>query len=197
MLLHEAVKKARMDLKLSQKRLSEMAGIQRRQLATLESGGNITLATLRKVLVHLPNLETFTLDAVTATVRRQVTAEERNKAVEASMALLATAVRSLADALTHGQKPDAQAMRDLRRANEVLYEGLGYSPEDLERNRRELAEQRESNAERAAETVAALLEAAPPEVTEQLVQAGLLHYEEEEGDEEGTEGGEDRQPLDG
>jgi transcriptional regulator with XRE-family HTH domain len=186
MLLHEAVKKARMDLKLSQKKLSEMAGIQRRQLATLESGGNITLATLRKVLVHLPNLETFTLDAVTATVRRQVTDEEKHQAVEASMALLATAVRSLADALAHGQKPDAQAMRDLRRANEVLYEGLGYSTEDLERNRRELAAQRESNAERAAETVVALLEAAPPEVTEQLVQAGLLHYEDEEETEDGN-----------
>ncbi|HYC91175.1 MAG TPA: helix-turn-helix domain-containing protein [Thermoanaerobaculia bacterium] len=184
MLLHEAVKKARIDLKLSQKRLSEMAGIQRRQLATLEAGGNITLATLRKVLVHLPNLETFTLDAVTATVRRQVSDEERHQAVEAAMALLGTAVQTLATALAHGQKPGPDAIRDLRRVNEFLYEGMGYSREDLERTRREIAAQRESTEERAAQTVAALLEAAPPEVTEQLIRGGLLRSVEEEEEEE-------------
>jgi transcriptional regulator with XRE-family HTH domain len=82
MLLHEAVKKARKDLRLSQKSLADLAGIQRKQLATLETGGNITLATKRKVLAHLPNLETFSLGAVTAMVRRQVPPEEQFQAVK-------------------------------------------------------------------------------------------------------------------
>lgn len=148
MLLHEAIKNARQDLRLSQKKLSEMAGIQRRQLATLESGGNVTLATLRKVLVHLPNLETFTLDAVTATVRREVSRDEKQKAVEEAMGLLATGFQSLVAALKDGRLPDPDALRDLRQANNVLYQGLGYSQEDLDRDRAQLAAERE--AEEAA-----------------------------------------------
>ena len=68
MLLHEAVREARKAAGLSQKRLAELAGIQRRQLATLESGGNVTLNTIRKVIAQLPNLETFTIDSVPVTV---------------------------------------------------------------------------------------------------------------------------------
>lgn len=62
--LNDAVKKARKELGLSQQKLAEMAGIQRRQLATLESGGNVTLATIRKVIAQLPNLGSFAVDAV-------------------------------------------------------------------------------------------------------------------------------------
>src|SRR5881392_2873545 len=93
MLLHEAVKKARKDLKLSQKSLADLAGIQRKQLTTLETGGNITLATLRKVLAQLPNLETFSLDAVTATVLREVPPEEQVQAVKTALHLLGDAIR--------------------------------------------------------------------------------------------------------
>ena len=62
-------------------------------IATLEAGGNITLSTLRKVLVHLPNLETFSLEAVTATVLRQVDPQEQRKAIESAISLLTTALR--------------------------------------------------------------------------------------------------------
>jgi transcriptional regulator with XRE-family HTH domain len=58
-------------LRLSQKKLSEMAGVQRRQLSTLEKGGNVTLSTLRKVIAQLPNLESFTIDAVRTDVTRK------------------------------------------------------------------------------------------------------------------------------
>ena len=53
----------------SQKKLAELAKIQRRQLATLESGGNVTLATLRKVIAQLPNLTNFTIDGVHVAIK--------------------------------------------------------------------------------------------------------------------------------
>jgi transcriptional regulator with XRE-family HTH domain len=62
--LHEEIRRARKDLGLSQEQLSQLCGIQRRQLSTLERGGNVTLATLRKVLGFLPNLEEFTFEQV-------------------------------------------------------------------------------------------------------------------------------------
>jgi transcriptional regulator with XRE-family HTH domain len=62
--LHEEIRRARKDLGLSQDRLAELCGIQRRQLSILERGGNVTLNTLRKVIGFLPNLEEFTFEQV-------------------------------------------------------------------------------------------------------------------------------------
>lgn len=62
--LHEEIRRARKDLGLSQERLAELCGIQRRQLSILERGGNVTLNTLRKVIAFLPNLEEFTFEQV-------------------------------------------------------------------------------------------------------------------------------------
>ncbi|MGZ5445592.1 MAG: helix-turn-helix domain-containing protein [Thermoanaerobaculia bacterium] len=62
--LHEEIRRARKDLGLSQDRLAELCGIQRRQLSILERGGNVTLNTLRKVIGFLPNLKEFTFEQV-------------------------------------------------------------------------------------------------------------------------------------
>lgn len=62
--LAEAVRRARKELGLSQGQLCAKAGIQPKQLATLEQGRNVTLRTLRKVLAQLPNLKAFTLGGV-------------------------------------------------------------------------------------------------------------------------------------
>jgi len=62
--LHEEIRRARKDLGLSQDRLAELCGIQRRQLSILERGGNVTLNTLRKVIGFLPNLQEFTFEQV-------------------------------------------------------------------------------------------------------------------------------------
>jgi transcriptional regulator with XRE-family HTH domain len=135
MLLHEAVKKARKDLKLSQKSLAELAGIQRKQLATLETGGNITLATLRKVLVHLPNLETFSLDAVSATVLRQVPPEEQVQAVKTALDLLGEAIRGFVTKVNDGQLPDESDLEAFKRVGDTFAKGRGYDDEDLRRRR--------------------------------------------------------------
>ncbi|MEA2488284.1 MAG: hypothetical protein QOH21_76 [Acidobacteriota bacterium] len=62
--LHEEIRRARKDLGLSQGQLCALCGVQRRQLSTLERGGNVTLATLRKVIGFLPNLQDFTFEQV-------------------------------------------------------------------------------------------------------------------------------------
>ena len=135
MLLHEAVKKARKELGLSQDKLAELAGIQRRQLATLEAGGNVTLATLRKILAQLPNLATFTLDTVTATVARDVPPAEAAQSVQSALRLMGTALNSLIDTLGKGLPPDEQARQQIQEMNEILNRAQGYTPEDLARRR--------------------------------------------------------------
>ena len=135
MLLHEAVKNARKELGLSQDKLSELAGIQRRQLATLEAGGNVTLATLRKVLAQLPNLETFRLDTVTATVARDVPPAEVAQSVQQALRLMGTALHSLIDTLGKGPPPDPQVREQIDQMNQFLNQAHGYAPEDLARRR--------------------------------------------------------------
>jgi transcriptional regulator with XRE-family HTH domain len=65
--LHEEIRRARKEVGLSQDQLAQLCGIQRRQLSILERGGNVTLATLKKVLGFLPNLREFTFEQVRMT----------------------------------------------------------------------------------------------------------------------------------
>ena len=58
--LHEEIRRARLEMGLTQDDLAMLAKIQRRQISILENGGNITLNTLRRVIDALPNLEEFT-----------------------------------------------------------------------------------------------------------------------------------------
>ncbi len=148
MLLHEAVLKARKDLGLSQKRLAELAGVQRKQLATLEKGGNITLATLRKVLVHLPNLETFALDAVTATVRRDVPPREAVEKVQLGLKQAGQAMRGILDKLANGQMYDEADVAAFRQAVDNLGRGYGWTEEDIRRHHEQ--QDQEIDAEIAA-----------------------------------------------
>jgi transcriptional regulator with XRE-family HTH domain len=145
MLLHEAVQSARKNLGLSQKRLAELAGIQRKQLATLEKGGNVTLATLRKVLAHLPNLETFSLDTVTATVLRQVSPEEEHQALEAAIAHLNQAIRGFVTSVQAGQLPDESVAQAFQDAADSFGRGFGYSEDDLRRKHEQAERQLEED----------------------------------------------------
>lgn len=60
--LHEEIRRARKDMDLTQGELADIVGIQRRQVSTLERGGNVTLNTLKRVLAVLPNLREFTFE---------------------------------------------------------------------------------------------------------------------------------------
>ena len=132
MLLHEAVRKARQELGLSQKKLAEQAGIQRRQLATLESGGNVTLATVRKVIAHLPNLETFTLDAVRVDVSALIPPPLTGELLSETMTALAAAIQDLATRVRRGTYPAAAELESLKRLSREVAGALGEEERERE-----------------------------------------------------------------
>jgi transcriptional regulator with XRE-family HTH domain len=63
-MIQHNVRQARVELGLSQVQLSERAGVPRDRLRALESGGNVTLETLEKIVAHLPNLKELTIGGV-------------------------------------------------------------------------------------------------------------------------------------
>ncbi|HYI09157.1 MAG TPA: helix-turn-helix domain-containing protein [Thermoanaerobaculia bacterium] len=132
MQLSEAVRRARAELGLSQKKLSEMAGIQRRQLATLEGGGNVTLSTLTKVLSQLPNLESFTIQGVTAKVQRNETADAVLRRYHGAFSSLVDIVRDLAEAHNAGRTIGPEKLRQLDEAHYVMQGQLGITPEETD-----------------------------------------------------------------
>lgn len=140
MLLHEAVRHSRLELKLSQKKLSEMAGIQRRQLATLENGGNVTLSTLRKVLAQLPNLESFTLDAVRTDVTRKPA--ENEAFFEGTIELLWRIVTDLTTSGVLGKGLTPAQVELIREANFRVY-GDRRTPEQVDSMTQQLAQKLE------------------------------------------------------
>jgi len=130
MQLNEAVRQARVDLGLSQKKLAEMAGVQRRQLATLETGGNVTLKTLRKVLVHLPNLTNFSIDTADGAVERgSEKPSQKSQAFLLGTDLILMVHHVLAT--VNAGKRAGREINALRRAAEGLRTALGYTPERL------------------------------------------------------------------
>jgi transcriptional regulator with XRE-family HTH domain len=62
--MHQEIRRARKALDLSQAQLAHFVGVQRRQISTLERGGNVTLNTLKRVLAFLPNLHEFTFEQI-------------------------------------------------------------------------------------------------------------------------------------
>ncbi|HYI07633.1 MAG TPA: helix-turn-helix domain-containing protein [Thermoanaerobaculia bacterium] len=115
MQLPQAIIAARKDLRLSQKKLSELAGIQRRQLATLEAGGNVTLSTLRKVLAHLPNLQTFSFEAVRVNVEMEIPVDE--KRFQDALLGLSASLSTFAEQLARRGYPvaeDLEAIEDIQ-----------------------------------------------------------------------------------
>ena len=72
-LLHEELRNAREKAGLSQRALAELAGIPRNQVVRAEQGENITLDTLRKIVVNLPLTELSLLD--TSSLRIDIIAE--------------------------------------------------------------------------------------------------------------------------
>lgn len=109
-----------MELKLSQKKLAEQAGIQRRQLATLEKGGNVTLNTVRKVLAQLPNLESFTLDAVNVDVTLKPPPPFDPTKFGETVEILAQTLESMAKRFQQGQPATPEEIEALHDVNVSL-----------------------------------------------------------------------------
>jgi transcriptional regulator with XRE-family HTH domain len=74
MLMHEQLKQARERTGLSQAKLAALTGLSRNQIVRAETGENITIDTLRRILVHLP------IDEITLLERVQVKIDYLNPA---------------------------------------------------------------------------------------------------------------------
>lgn len=157
MQLHEAVKRARAELGYSRKRLAELAGVQRKQLATLEAGGNVTLATIRKVLAQLPNLESFTIETATGKVTHEENRTAFDRRAVDALQQFATAFKEWIDVAATGQLPGEDVVARIQHATNLYYGNLGKTPEQVDRMRAKLRAEREArHAAEVAETIAAL-----------------------------------------
>ena len=154
MLLHEAIYRARRELKLTQKKLSELSGVQRRQLSTLEKGGNVTLSTVRKVIAHLPNLESFSFDGVRADVMRKH--EENELYLKETIEMLWRVVTDLTTTGLLG-KALTPAQIDLVREASLRVHGNPPTPRQVDDTTEQPAEKVEKKGSPALERYARLM----------------------------------------
>lgn len=102
--LSQAIRHARKELGLTQARLSSLSGVQRRQISRLESGGNVTLKTVAKVLAHLPNLQTFIFETVAVEVK-PTRSEPWNQGARAAAEFIARACQHVIDRVSESDGP--------------------------------------------------------------------------------------------
>jgi transcriptional regulator with XRE-family HTH domain len=60
-MVHDALRNARVDHNLSRGELSRLSGVPRERIRQIENGANFTIETLQKLLPHLPGLKTIAL----------------------------------------------------------------------------------------------------------------------------------------
>lgn len=77
-MLQTEIRQARIDHGYSQAELARLAGVPRERVRQLESGGNVTLETLQKILAQLPRLKSLTLGTVELQTRGASAAEVRD-----------------------------------------------------------------------------------------------------------------------
>ena len=104
--LPESSRHARKELGLSQAALARLSSVQRKQISMLEKGGNVTMETLRRVLRHLPNLLTFTLETTTVEVKPAQSEPWKQGAVAAAT-FLAKACQHVIDRVGGGGQTTA------------------------------------------------------------------------------------------
>ena len=103
MSLPEAVRRARNELGLSPAALASLAGLQRNSVCALENGGNVTIETVRRVLRHLPNLQTFILETAIVEVRA-IRSEPWNQGAVAAATFIEKACRHVIDRVGGGEQ---------------------------------------------------------------------------------------------
>lgn len=77
-MLQTEIRQARIDHGYSQAELARLAGVPRERVRQLESGGNVTLETLQKILAQLPRLKSLTLGSVELQTRGASASEVRD-----------------------------------------------------------------------------------------------------------------------
>jgi transcriptional regulator with XRE-family HTH domain len=143
-MLHEDVRQARIDHGFTQLKLAKLAGVPRSQLRKFESGGNITIFTLRKILSQLPKLKTVSFESVKLELDQTNVGALRAELTE----LMASASRVL-ELLDHvrAKRPDAAEPP----AGATRFEGGLQIPVALEERLRTLEEAIERQEEQEHE----------------------------------------------
>ena len=81
-MLNDDIRRARITAGLTQSELARRAGVPRQQVRFLEEGGNVTLATLRKVAPHLPSIKRLPLGEIELTTASPELEEARRAALD-------------------------------------------------------------------------------------------------------------------
>jgi transcriptional regulator with XRE-family HTH domain len=126
-MLHEELRRAREEIGYTQAELAALAGIPRNQIARAEKGENITLDTLRKIVVHLPVTELNLLDTVKLSTD---TLPIHDKIYVGAMNTLHNVLKGLSAALEHTQETfDAlQQARSRETPEEAAARGADVDP---------------------------------------------------------------------
>ena len=177
--LHEAIKKARKELKMSQQKLADLAGIERKQLSILETGGNVTLATVRKIVAHLPNMEPFTLGEAVGTIAPAMTPEAQAEMARAALKTLGTALQQVFGALAENRLPDENDAEVLSEANRKFYRTFGFTDQEYDREIDALAAKQPPQQPATEEETAAAIAM----LREEIAKLDLGEAAEEEPDE--------------
>lgn len=112
---------------MSQQKLAELAGIERKQLSILENGGNVTLATIRKIVEHLPNMEPFTLGTAAGKAFPTLPQEAQMEA----MKMMGTTLQTIFEPFLQGRIPNEEDTKALEAAARSFYRTMGLTDEEI------------------------------------------------------------------
>ncbi len=112
-MLHDELRRAREKAGLTQTQLANLSGIPRNQVARAERGENITLDTLRKIVVHLPIEVLPLIEKVHLAVDILPHPEKVYFATVDSVQQMATALAAALNAAITAQSVLAQARRSV------------------------------------------------------------------------------------
>lgn len=131
-MLNDDVRRARIEAGLTQSGLARLAGVPRKQVRALESGANVTLATLRNIAQALPNLKRVTLGGLEIALENADLDEARRAAMDlfdVTRRLVAALGAAPPHAADRRHPPDAESEREKAQRFELQID-------DLKRRRR-------------------------------------------------------------
>jgi transcriptional regulator with XRE-family HTH domain len=135
-MIHDQFREARIAAGLTQAEVARRAGVLRKQVQVLESGGNVTLETLRKLAPVIPNLRRVSLGGLEIVAENADLEEARRAALD-----LFDVARRLVAAL--GASPGADPARRDTATGAVRYTSASATErETAERLEQKLGEKR-------------------------------------------------------
>jgi DNA-binding XRE family transcriptional regulator len=111
------VREARIKAGLTQDGLARLAGVQRKQVIALETGKNVTLATVERIAAKLPDLQHLDLGGMT--LRLGTKSDESRKALTQAIDLLQGLLDRLGGPIRPPQRPRSSMVVSAARMAEL------------------------------------------------------------------------------